>query len=187
VKGDATKLRRAALRLVGAVGEEDCAVIGALAMAIYGHVRATTDVHLVTRVPLPEVVKRLKALGVRCALRHGDKIEGDFPLVRGVIGGVAFDVLPPLVHVEWDNTETLPIGGGEALRVVGPATLIDLKLRAGGPQDVLDVVMLVLRRPEMLAPARKLAAAYRLADQFEAFLNAPRVRAKVPKSARRRS
>ncbi|MBI3449965.1 MAG: hypothetical protein HY049_13750 [Acidobacteria bacterium] len=159
-------------------------MIGALALAAYGYTRATRDVDLMARIPLPEVVKRLKASGVKCALRHGDKFEGDFSLVRGVIGGVNFDVLPPIGHIEWDRTATVPMGDGEELKVVDLGTLIDLKFRAGGPQDVLDVVMLVLRSPEKLEFARELAASYQMADQFESFLDNPRVRAKAPKRVR---
>jgi hypothetical protein len=74
----------------------------------------------------------------------------------------------------------VPLGGGERLRIVDLRTLIHLKLRAAGPQDVLDVAMLLQLRPEHLALARELATAYRVADRLESFINDPRIRAKAP-------
>jgi len=186
LRSDAAALRRVALRLTEALGEDSCVVIGAIAVAAHGYARATTDVDLVARIPLAEVRKRLSARGVKCVINQGDRIEGDFPCVRGKLNGVEFDVLPPLVPIGWENAVDVPLGGGDKLRIVDLRTLIHLKLRAGGPQDVLDVVMLLQRHPEHLARARELATAYRVAERLESFISDPRIKAKAPTPARRR-
>jgi len=160
---------------------DSCALVGALAAAVHGYVRATRDVDLVTRIPLTEARKRLARHGVKAVLKHGDVLKGDFSCIKGVLEGIEFDVLPPLVPIEWENAADVPLAGGDKLKVVDLRTLIHLKLRAGGPQDVLDVVMLLQRRPEHLARARELATGYRVTDRLESFLSDPRIRAKVPR------
>ena len=181
MRGDSATLKRVALRLTEALGEDSCVVIGAIAVAAHGYARATTDIDLVARIPLPEVRKRLSSRGVKSVLKQGDVFEGDFPCVRGVLDGVEFDILPPLVPIEWENAVDVPLGNGEKLKIIDLRSLIHLKLRAGGPQDVLDVVMLLQRRPEHLARARELATAYRVADRLESFMNDPRIKAKAPR------
>ena len=185
MRSDSATLKHVALRLVAALGEDSCMVIGALAVAAHGYTRATTDVDLVSRIPLVEARKRLSAKGVRSVLRQGDKRADDFPCLRGVLNGVEFDILPALVPITWENVVDVPLGSGEKLRIVDLRTLIQLKLRAGGPQDVLDVVMLLQRRPEHLARARALATAYRVADRLDSFMSDPRIKVKAPRPARR--
>jgi len=186
VRSDSAALKRVALRLTEILGEDSCMVIGAIAVAAHGYPRATADVDLVARIPLAEARKRLSARGVKSVLKQGDLLEGGFPCVKGILDGVGFDVLPPLVPIEWANGVDVPLGGGDKLKVVDLRTLIHMKLRAGGPQDVLDVVMLLQRRPEHLSRARELATAYRVADRLESFMNDPRIKAKAPQPARRR-
>lgn len=158
-----------------------------MAVAVHGYARATADVDIVTRRPLPEVRKRLAGQGVKSALRHGDAQEGDFDSLKGVLEGIEFDILPPLVPIDWENAVDVPLGGGETLKFVDLPTLIHLKLRAGGPQDVLDVVMLLQRHPENVVRARELATAYGLAAQLESFMESPRIKAKAPGAGGRRS
>jgi hypothetical protein len=56
-------------------------------------------------------------------------------------------------------------------------SLFRLKLRAGGPQHVLDVAVLVLRQPQLRAGARQLARAHGVLEPLDSFLESPRVRA----------
>jgi hypothetical protein len=62
-------------------------------------------------------------------------------------------------------------------------SLLQLKFRAGGPQDLLDAARLVLRHPETEPRARELATAYRARDRFEVWLHDPRVRAQAREEA----
>jgi hypothetical protein len=180
------KLVRVAHRLATMIDPEQCVVVGAMAVAVHGYPRATADVDLVSRLPLPEARRRLAERGVRAALQRGDESEGGFDCLKGALDGVDFDILPPLVPIDWPNVVVVPLGRGDTLRVVDLPTLIHLKLRAGGPQDVLDVAMLLQDHPTAAARAGELAAAFGLAAQLESFTNSPRVRARRPKASRGR-
>jgi hypothetical protein len=152
----AQRLSRAAARLVRMLGE-NCAIAGGLAVNAYGYVRATTDVDVVVSMPLAEARRRLGEAGVETTLFRGDVLEGDFPCLKGVLGGVPFDVLPPLVPIESERTVTLALHG-LTLPVVDFETLVRLKLKAGGPKDLLDLAVLVNLRPERRESALRLAA-----------------------------
>jgi len=180
------KLVRIAHRLASMLGPDGCVVVGALAVAVHGHPRATTDVDLGSRLPLTEARKRLADHGVKATLRRGDVAERDFDGLKGVFDGIEFDVLPPLVPIDWDNAVDVPLGHGDTLKVVDLATLIHLKLRAGGPQDVVDVVMLLQQHPAETSRALELATAYGLAAQLDSFMRSPRIKAKGPKPPRSR-
>jgi hypothetical protein len=163
------------------IGPDQCIIVGGLAVAVHGYPRATADVDLVSRLPLPDVRKRLADHGVRAAFRRGDELEGDFDCLKGTLDGIEFDILPPLVPIDWPNAVEVPLGGGATLKVVDLPTLIHLKLRAGGPQDVLDVAVLLQHHPTEAARAGELATAYGVAAQLQTFTKSPRIRAKRPK------
>jgi hypothetical protein len=181
------KLIRIAHRLVAAIAPDSCVVVGAMAVAVHGYARATADVDLVSRLPLPETRKRLADQGVKTELKRGEVREAGFERLKGVLEGIAFDILPPLVPIDWDNAVDVPLGRGRTLKFVDLPTLIHLKLRAGGPQDVLDVVMLLQQHPAEVGRARELATAYGLAAQLGSFMESPRIKAKAPGTAGRRS
>lgn len=164
--GSEPDLRRIALRLAQIIGSEDCLIVGGLAVAVHGYARATDDVDLVTRLALKEAQKRLRAHGIDTAMTRGDVLEGDFRCLQGTLDGVRFDILPELVPIDWGRVLRLSVGGSD-LRVVDLVSLIRLKLRAGGPQDLMDAAHLLLQHPEHLAKARELARTYRLADKLD--------------------
>ena len=171
-----TALERAALRLAQALGENECLLIGGLAVAAHGFVRGTVDVDFIVRKPLRQVQGELEDQGIESKLLRGDVTEGDFPCLKGKLSGVPFDVLPPLVPLQWENGVEIPLGKGH-LRVVDLSGLVHLKLRAGGPKDLMDVATLVLLHPEQRSQARERAIAYRLADKLDLWLDDPRIRA----------
>jgi hypothetical protein len=187
MKRSEPKLVRVAHRLAAMIDPDQCVVVGAMAVAAHGYPRATADVDLVSRLPLREARKRLADHGVRAILKRGDELQGDFECLKGVLDGVEFDVLPPLVPIDWPNAVAVPLGHGDTLKVVDLPTLIHLKLRAGGPQDVLDVAMLLQLHPAEAARAGELAMAFGLAAQLESFTRSPRIRAKRTNPPRRRS
>jgi hypothetical protein len=165
-------------RLVEAIGPDESALVGGLAVAAHGYVRATDDVDLVARPPLAEVVTRLRGAGIEARLRKGDALEGDFSTVRGTLDGVRFDILPPLVVIRWEKAEALSVEG-RTLRVVDLQDLLRLKMRAGGITDLVDAAMLVLIHPDAEDAARVAAAAHRVEDRFRSLLEDPRVRAQA--------
>ena len=166
---------RVAARLVRILREGDCAIVGGLAVNAYGYVRATRDVDLIVALPLHEARRRLADAGLPTKLLRGDILEGGFDCLKGVLGGVPFDVLPPLVPLETERTVVLEVHGLR-LPVVDFETLVRLKLRAGGPRDLLDLAMLVNLRPERRARALALAvAAPDVAKRLLALIDDPRV------------
>jgi len=170
---------RVARKIAEALGTEDCLLVGGLAVMAYGFVRATRDVDLLTRLPLPEARARLEASGLPTRLLKGDPLEGGFSCLKGECEGLPFDVLPQLVPVLWVGAPRVEGRGAGSLRVVPLVDLLALKLKAQGPKDLMDAAILVLLHPETEFRARELAIAYRTLDQFETWLNSPRTRAQA--------
>jgi hypothetical protein len=177
-------LAAAAVRLAGLLGPDECVLIGGLAVGVHGYVRATDDLDFISRPSLAVTRERLQKAGIETRLLRGDILDGGFSCLKGEIDGIPFDVLPPLVPIAWDRALPLDIGGG-SLKVVDLDGLLQLKFRAGGPQDLLDAARLVMLHPETEARARELATAYRLLDRFEAWLRDPRIRAQALEEAQR--
>ena len=178
-------LTAAAVRLARLIGPEDCVLIGGLAVSVHGFVRATDDIDFITRRSLEEIRTRLLDAGIETRLLRGDVLDGGFSCLKGEIDGIAFDVLPRLVPLVWEEALEVEFQKGN-LRVVDLDGLLQLKFRAGGPQDMVDVARLVLHHPSMGARARELATAYRLLDRFEAVINSPRIRAQEEAEQSRR-
>lgn len=181
-----SNLERVAVRVARTLGERDCILVGGLAVGAHGYVRATTDVDFITRLPLTEACARLKAHGFAAELRRGDVLEGDFPCVKATVDGTRVDVMPPIVAIEWERAIELPIGRRVRLRVVDLAGLIRLKMRAGGPKDLMDVAALALQHPEHRDLARELATAYRAMDRLETWLSDPRLKREAVEGGRPR-
>jgi hypothetical protein len=165
----------AAIRLARAIGTEDCVLIGGLAVGVHGYVRATDDLDFISRLSLDRTRERLRQAGIEARLLRGEVLEAGFSCLKGEIDGIPFDILPPLVPIAWEGAVTLDFGR-DKLRVVDLDGLLRLKLRAAGPQDLLDAAHLVLRHPGTEARARELATAYRALDRFEMWLTDPRMR-----------
>lgn len=174
-------LERVARRVARILGESECLLVGGLAVGAHGYVRATQDVDFVTKLALQDVQKRLSAHGIATRVTRGDVLEGD-PCLRGTLAGVRFDVMPALVPIDWERAIELPMAQRAMLRVVDLDGLIRLKLRAGGPKDLMDVAALVLRHPDYRDRARDLAVAYRVADKLDVWLEDPRLRAEMAES-----
>lgn len=179
-----TGLARAAVRLARLLGPDECVLVGGLAVSVHGYVRATDDLDFISRQPLADSREKLRKAGVETRLLRGDVLDGGFSCLKGEIDGVPFDVLPPLVPVAWEQALAIDMAGG-TLKVVDLDTLLQLKFRAGGPQDLTDAARLVLRHPETEARARDLATAYRARDRFEAWLRNPRILAQAREDAER--
>jgi hypothetical protein len=185
VKTAEPDLRRIALQLAKILGPDSSVLVGALAVAVHGYPRATDDVDLLTRLDLKEAQKRLRAQGIDSKMKRADSLEGDFSCLHGSLEGIRFDILPELVPIQWERVLRLSVGGAD-LSVVDLPDLIRLKLRAGGPQDLMDAAHLLLQHPEHLAKAREAARAYRLEDKLEIWLKDSRVRSKVQEEIARR-
>ena len=128
------------------------AVIGALAAAVHGEVRGTTDADVV----LPNVVQKLRAL--RSAF-EGAKFETEIRI------GDNEDPISAMLILRdgYENTVELLVGlrgldpdafsrtlevpfQGETLRMIGLEDFIAMKCYAGGPQDIADARAALNRR-----------------------------------------
>jgi hypothetical protein len=160
----AGKYARAGSKLLATLGREQCAIAGGMAVNAHGYVRATRDVDVIAAMPLEEARRRLLAAGVEASLVNGDRLDGGFDCLTGVIGvgrsegdAVPFDVLPALVPFHPERAIEITVRGAR-LRVVDGDTLIRLKLRAGSIKDLYDVAILANLHPSWADRAIGLAA-----------------------------
>lgn len=131
-----------------------CAVMGGAALAVHGVARATVDIDLLTAAgevldpgfwagfssPLPPEIRRGDADDPIAGVCRWASIDPPVDLV--VAKGEWIELA--LRRREWLEVE------GLRLPVVTAADLVLLKLAAGGPQDLLDVRLLVARDPAPL-------------------------------------
>lgn len=135
----------------------DAIVIGAIALAVHNHPRATEDMDLalaVTPARLRELADDLRAFGWDVVVRLPD---ADDPL-----GGVVDIHAPGADLVQLVNFDNAPAGGfprlvreavassiplttAGTLRVVDLPALVAFKLYAGGPKSKLDILELLDR------------------------------------------
>ena len=174
---DPVDLERAATRVAAALGE-DGALAGGMAVAAWGYVRATDDIDFVARLPANVVVERLAAAGIPSRIQKGGGVldDGIEWCVRGRVGDVQFDILPPVVPLHLDRAAPVRLAGGSIIRVVDLDDLLRLKLKAGGPQDLLDAAQLIRKHPKMLEQLRPVAEAYGLWERLQRWLEDPRLR-----------
>lgn len=159
-----------------------CAVIGAVALAIHGHPRATEDLDLATLLP---TTRELDA--VAAALRaRGYDVQVSLPDADDPLGGVLTIVAPdadPVQVVNYFNPwNGWSLVGKEAietatpevlpgLAVVDVAHLVALKLYAGGRKSALDVLELLSRYPpSMIDATRAVCARLGLGDELQRVL-----------------
>jgi hypothetical protein len=169
-------LEKAATRLAALLGD-DGMMVGGLAVAAWGYVRATDDVDFVANLSAATVLERLKAAGISARVLKGSVLDGDIEwCIKGRLGEIAFDILPPVVPLDFERAVTVTLGRGNAVRVVDLDGLLRLKLRAGGPQDLLDAAQLLRKHPKFLDGIRPVAEAYSEWERLESWLNDPRLR-----------
>jgi hypothetical protein len=173
-----------AARLTRILGSRRCVLVGGLAVSGHGYVRATDDIDFMVDAPMAELRKRLQAEGIAARMEAGDPVGGDFPCLRGAIEGVRFDVMPPLVPLDWEKALDVPTEEGP-LRLVDLDGLLRLKLRAQGVQDLLDVAVLVLRQPAHRERAREIATANHVLERLDAILADRRTQASAREQAAR--
>ena len=169
------ELADVAARLSSVLGDGSL-LIGGLAVAAWGHVRATEDVDFVSKLDPEEIQSRLEAHAIGTELRRGDVLEGDIPWVlHGHIGNVTFQVLPPLVPIAWENALAVELSEETEIAIVDLPDLIRLKIRAGGPRDLWDVAVLLKQHDELTDDARAWAEELERGDDLDAWLNDPRL------------
>ncbi len=132
----------------------DYAVVGAMAAAVHGVIRASFDADAllsITTSGLKELERGLKAAGFKTELRRGDMddpisavltLSDDFEnRVDLMVGIRGFDPT--------GFSRTLEVAlDGESLKFVGLEDFVAMKLFAGGPQDLADAQSALEAAPE---------------------------------------
>lgn len=137
------------LALTAAFAEDriDYALVGGLAVAVWGAPRATKDIDLLV---LPEDVERAKVTAGRCGfilpaepmefrdgmvLHRVSKVRGTALLMLDLL------LVSAALRPHWERRQQRLLGA-HALWVIGREGLIAMKIAAGRPQDQADVVRL---------------------------------------------
>jgi predicted nucleotidyltransferase len=120
------------------------AVIGAMAAAVHGAVRASLDADAIIGLPahrVAELVPVARSAGLQVEVRHGDP---DDPIAAVVAVTDQFDnrvdLLAGLKGIDpaaFRRTVDIPFQGA-TLKVVGREDLVAMKAFAGSPQDLAD-------------------------------------------------
>ena len=126
-------------------GQVEYALVGGLAVAVWGVARATKDIDLLVR---REDVERATAVGKKCGftleafpmefedgteMRRLNKIEGD-----GTLLTIDFLIVGAAQQPVWDDRQRVPFQTG-SISVASRDGLIKMKLAAGRQQDLVDV------------------------------------------------
>ena len=125
-------------------GEVEYALVGGLAVAVWGAPRATQDIDLLVR---PEALARaleaadrrgfrLRALPM--TFRDGMELQRASKVEGGALLTVDFLLVNPNLEPVWASRQKLSMAGG-ALWVISRQALIQMKAAAGRPQDAVDI------------------------------------------------
>ncbi len=152
------------------------ALIGGLAVAARGAIRATRDVDLIVGMPVQEapfLVRSLIGLGFQATFHRGATEDPIAGVVRVVVSVDDAEVNCDLLFAsrEWQTRavrNATPIDlGSFVVRVAQPADLFLLKLYAGGPQDLIDAAeLLKLQSISERARWKVAAAQLRLTGEY---------------------
>ena len=127
------------------------AVIGGAALAVHGVARATADLDLLTTDEGALDAALWEAAGIAADVRRGDHDDPLAGVVHLRAGGEIVDVVvgrPGWMSGIVERASARELAAGR-LPVVEAADLVLLKLYAAGPQDLLDVRLLVAATPEI--------------------------------------
>lgn len=142
------------------------ALIGGLAVGLWGHIRATKDVDFILDINREQVknfISDMEGRGYKCELRQGGLTDAVPLLVKMFIpekkgGEISADIL--IATKEWENdmirsSQKISFEN-KLLPVVTAEDLIILKLRAGGPVDMWDAKeLLKILKPDIDIDALK--------------------------------
>jgi hypothetical protein len=123
---------------------ENYGLIGGMALSIWGSPRTTMDIDMLVLVKAQmkdNFVAELNKYNIVGELKTGDPLEPIPSMIDAEYKGIEIDII--CVSKKWEleslrNTITVDIDH-KAIPVVDPYYFAILKLKAGSPQDVLDV------------------------------------------------
>lgn len=139
-------LYQEAMALFAALEEEGVAyaLCGALALAVHGAPRATTDIDLLAEAPsVPRIIAIAKRLGfvfgaAPMGFRDGITVHRWSKIVEGEVLTLDVLELAPGYEPIWRGRIRASLGAHD-LSVVSREGLIQMKLWAARPQDIADV------------------------------------------------
>ena len=121
------------------------ALIGGLAVAVWGAPRATKDIDLlVRREDLPRAMETLRAAGFTLEglpfeFKDGTEVQRvDRVDAAGELMTVDFMIVDKNLEPAWASRTRLPFGEGDVV-VVSREALMAMKARAARPQDLADI------------------------------------------------
>ena len=129
-------------------------VVGAHALAVHGHVRATKDLDVWVRPSsenAPRVIAALRSFGA--AIHAVTQVDFEMPGITFQIGvePVRIDIITEIDGVTfepaWQNRVAADYGGVPVF-AISREDLIRNKLASGRPQDLVDVEVLKHHKPE---------------------------------------
>ncbi|WP_306534264.1 nucleotidyl transferase AbiEii/AbiGii toxin family protein [Geobacter sp.] len=135
--------------LWGAGGIDGYALVGGLAVSVWATPRATEDIDILVLVAhdkgLESFTEALRAKGIEFQVHRGG-VDDPVPLlVTAEIAGIPLDCI--IATKKWEAEAVQRAVGiefmGKTVRVLAPEYLIVMKLKAGGPQDLLDAARIV--------------------------------------------
>jgi hypothetical protein len=126
-------------------GQVEYALIGALAVAVWGSPRATKDIDLLVRTDrMPAAMAAVRALGFTLEgfpleFKDGTRVQRVNKVdAVGNLMTVDFMEVDANLEAAWQSRATLPFGSRQVV-VVSRDALIAMKARAARPQDIMDI------------------------------------------------
>ena len=149
-------------------------VIGGICATVHGVERFTRDVDMATDLSPDQVMEILGKAGIQAELVRSDASESLSWVVRGADDGIPFQLLPAGDIGVDPNRALIQVEIGFACE----QDFIVSKCIAGGQQDLHDVAVLVLKRPDLQSFAEAKAGEHGCRDKLEAWLGDQRLRSR---------
>jgi predicted nucleotidyltransferase len=123
----------------------DYALVGGLAVAVWGAPRATKDIDLLVQATdLPGAMAAVRAIGFTLEglpfeFKDGTQLQRVNRVdAAGNLMTIDFMLVDRNLESVWQSRARLPFDGG-AVSVVSREALIGMKARAARPQDIMDI------------------------------------------------
>jgi len=149
-------------------------VIGGICAGMHGVERFTRDIDMATDLKSDQVVAALHQAGISADVVRGDIFDPLPWVIQGVHDGIPFQVLPAGSIGVDPKKAMVQVGIGFA----SEQDFIVSKCIAGGQQDLHDVAVLVLKRPDLLAFAEAQAEERGCRDKLDSWLSDRRLRSR---------
>lgn len=150
-------------------------VIGGICGAMHGVERFTRDVDMATDLMPNQVIDALRNAGISADVVRRDAFDPLPWVIRGDHDGVPFQILPAgNVGVDLKRA-IVQVDIGFA----SEHDFIVSKCIAGGQQDMHDVAVLALKRPDLLSFAEEQAEKHMCKAKLDEWMNDQRLRAKL--------